>query len=392
MYPLAADRMKRIRQSGIRRMLERAYELEQAGREVIHFEQGRTDFDTAEPVKRAAWEAMDQGLVHYTLSMGLPETRRAVAGYVAGRLGLEVGLDEVMITVGSSGAIINSFLVLLEPGDEVIVPEPMYLFYLDWPEFFGAKTIPLPLKPEDGYQISEQALIERLGPRTKAIVLNTPHNPTGVCLSRSSLEAVARAARERNLIVIADECYDRIVYPPHEHVSIATLPGMRERTLLCNSLSKSFAMDGWRLGYAIGPRDLLYEMDKAQQHTVINPTTFVQRAAITALELGDRLVEPMVEEYVARRRLILDLVRTDPELDCFEPQGAFYLWLKTGLDMDGWEVTDILLDQGGVALTPGEVFGPSGRGYLRISYSNSREIIKRGMTRVMDILTRLRRR
>jgi len=393
MYPLAASRMERIKQSGIRYMLEKALKLEQSGQKIIHFEQGRTDFDTHELIKKAAIEALKNGFVHYTLSMGMPEVRQTVAEDLQARLGLEVDIDQVMITVGSTGGIINAWMVILEPGDEVIVPDPMYLFYLDWPEFFGARTVRLPLKPEEDFQISGQALEYCCTSKTKAIVLNSPHNPTGVCFNQDSLSAVAKVAQSRNLIVISDECYDRIIYPPHQHISIATLPGMQERTLLCNSLSKSFAMDGWRLGYAVGPADLLYEMDKAQQHTVINAATFIQQATITALKLGDEVTRPMLDEYIARRKLILDIVNSFPELGYFEPQGAFYLWLNTGLEhLGGLDLANTILEKALVAITPGEVFGAQGKGFIRISYSNSRENIEKGMTRLIQVLRELKDR
>lgn len=390
MHRFAAGRMNRIKQSGIRRVLEKSFAMEQQGQKIIHFEIGRPDFDTPELIKQAACQALDKGLVHYTLSMGLPELRQAIADDVGSRLGIEIGIDEVMITVGSSGGIINSFLITLEQGDEVIIPEPMYLFYLDWPEFFGAKTVPLPLSLEEGYQISDQALRQCISPKTKAIVLNTPHNPTGACLNRASLENVAELAQQNDLLIITDECYDRLIYEPYQHLSIASLPGMRDRTLICNSLSKTFAMDGWRLGYVIGPAELMWEMDKAQQHTVINATSFVQHAAITAVRAGEKLLSPMMNEYVARRDLVLDIVRSAPHLTWFEPEGGFYLWLRTNLDIDGWQLADTILEKAKVAITPGEVFGETGKGHIRISYSNTRENIRTGMDRVLNILDDLR--
>jgi aspartate/methionine/tyrosine aminotransferase len=335
---------------------------------------------------------MKDGHVHYTPSTGRPALREAIAGDVRTRLGLAVEPARgVLVTVGSSTAIMTSLMTVLEPGDEFIVPEPMYLFYVDWGEFFGARTVPLPLQETEGFQISREALDGCVTDRTRAIVINSPHNPTGAVLNLESLEAVAQVARERDLLVLSDEAYDRLVYRPFRHVSIATLPGMQERTLLINSFSKSFAMDGWRLGYVVGPPDLIWEIDKAQQHTVISATTFVQFGAVAALQGGDVLVRPMLEEYEGRRRLMLDLVASVPQMQCFEPQGAFYIWLRTGIEsLDGWELADILLEKAHVAITPGEVFGPSGRGFIRISYSTNRENLKTGMVRLIEVTSKFR--
>jgi aspartate/methionine/tyrosine aminotransferase len=389
----AAGKMGRIRQSGIRRVAEKAWKLEAEGHEVIHLEVGRVDFDTPQPVKEAAMRAMREGQVHYTPSPGLPALREAVAADLKRRLGMEVDpAREVLITVGSSTAIMISLMTVLGPGDEILVPEPMYLFYVDWGEFFGARTVSVPLRPEDGYQISREALERCATSRTKVVVINTPHNPTGAVLDRASLEAVAAFARERDLLVLSDEAYDRLVYPPWGHTSITTFPGMKERTVLTNSFSKSFAMDGWRLGYVVGPADLIWEIDKAQQHTVITATNFVQWGGVAALQGGDALVQPMVEEYAGRRQLVLDLLASAPFLQAFEPQGAFYFWIRTPPmgGGDGWELADVLLERARVAVTPGEVFGPSGRGHIRVSYSNSREKIRIGMERLIEVIGELR--
>jgi aspartate/methionine/tyrosine aminotransferase len=388
----AAAKMRNISQSGIRRVAERAWKLEAEGHRVVHLEIGRVDFDTPAPIKEAAIRAMRDGHVHYTPSMGLPALREAIAKDVRARLGLAVDpTREVLVTVGSSTAIMTSLMTILEPGAEFIVPEPMYLFYVDWGQFFGARTVPLPLEETQGFQISREALEACVTDRTRAIVINSPHNPTGAVLNLESLEAVAAVARERDLLILSDEAYDRLVYEPARHVSIATLPGMQERTLVTHSFSKTFAMDGWRLGYVLGPPDLLWEIDKAQQHTVITATTFVQFGAVAALEGGDELFRPMLEEYEIRRRLMLDLVASSPQLKCFEPQGAFYIWLRTGIEtLDGWELANTLLEKAHVAVTPGEVFGPSGRGFIRISYSNNRENLKTGMERLIQVVSQLR--
>jgi len=383
--------MRRIAQSGIRRMLEKAMILERSGREIIHLEIGRTDFDTPAPVKEAAKKALDEGFVHYTSSMGMLELRQAIARKLRDENGIQVDPErEVLVTAGASEAVMLTILTVMEPGDEILIPEPMYLFYLDLGEYAGAKTVPLPLSPAEGFQITKETLEKGLTTKTKAILLNSPHNPTGHVLSLQSLQAVAEISRERNLLVISDEIYEKLIYEPHRHHSIGSLPGMKERTVTMNSFSKSHAMDGWRIGYLAAPADLVWELEKGQQHFIINPPSFSQVGAIEALKHGDALIRHMVAEYAKRRRLMMEMADAYPRFSYFPPQGAFYFWLYHGLKkMDGWEMVDLLLEKEGVAVTPGEIFGPSGKGYLRISYSNSQENLRKGMTRILRTLSEL---
>ena len=383
--------MRRIEQSGIRRMLEKAMILERSGREIIHLEIGRTDFDTPAPVKEAAKKALDEGFVHYTSSMGMLELRQAIARKLRDENGIQVDPErEVLVTAGASEAVMLTILTVMEPGDEILIPEPMYLFYLDLGEYAGAKTVPLPLSPAEGFQITKETLEKGLTTKTKAILLNSPHNPTGHVLSLQSLQAVAEISRERNLLVISDEIYEKLIYEPHRHHSIGSLPGMKERTVTMNSFSKSHAMDGWRIGYLAAPADLVWELEKGQQHFIINPPSFSQVGAIEALKHGDALIRHMVAEYAKRRRLMMEMADAYPRFSYFPPQGAFYFWLYHGLEkMDGWEMVDLLLEKEGVAVTPGEIFGPSGKGYLRISYSNSQENLRKGMTRILRTLSEL---
>jgi len=391
MNPFVAQRMKRIEQSGIRRMLEKAMALERAGREIIHLEIGRTDFDTPAIIKEAAKKALDDGFVHYTSSMGMLELRQAIAQKLRRENGIEIKSEnEILVTAGASEAVMLTILTVLEPGDEILIPEPMYLFYLDLAEYAGARTVPLPLSAGEGFQITREKLERSLTEKTKAILLNTPHNPTGYVLSLPSLRSVAEIARERNLIVISDEIYEKIIYEPYRHYSIASLPGMRDRSVTLNSFSTSHAMDGWRIGYLAAPAVLVWELEKGQQHFIINPPSFAQIGALEALKHGDGLIRHMVAEYAQRRRIMMELADAYPRFSYFPPQGAFYFWLYHGLKkMDGWALVDLLIEKDGVAVTPGEIFGPSGKGYLRISYSNSQENLRKGMARILGTLSSL---
>ena len=390
MNRFAASRMQRIEQSGIRRMLEKAMAMERAGREVIHMEIGRTDFDTPSVVKEAAKRALDEGWVHYTSSMGMLELRQAIAEKLRRENGIVADPEnEILAVAGASHGMAITLMTVLESGEEIIIPEPMYLFYLDWAEYLGARTVPLPCSSEEGFQIAKERLEACVSPKSKAILLNSPHNPTGSVLNRASLQAVAEAAIQHDLLVISDEIYEKIIYEPSQHYSIASFPGMKDRTVTLNSFSKGHAMDGWRIGYLAAPADLVWELEKGQQHTMINPTTFSQIGAITALKLGDSIIRPMVEEYTRRRHLMM-ATADQAGLSYFPPQGAFYFWLRHGVTkVDGWTLVDYLLDKHGVAVTPGEIFGPSGKGYLRISYSNSMENLRRGMARIIETLNEL---
>ena len=387
-HRFACPQMARVHPSIIRRINHKADRLQSAGREVINLGIGQPDFDTPRPIKEAAIKALNQGQVHYTFARGLIELRQAIAEDAETRLGFPVDPEkEVIITAGSSNAIMTSLMAVLEPGDEIIVPEPLYLFYQDWGEPLGVCTVTVPLDPATDFQLNADALRARVTQRTKVILINSPHNPTGSGLNRASLEAVAEVAQEKDLLVIADEVYDKIVYPPFEHVSLAALPGMKERTILVNSFSKPYAMDGWRIGYLIAPDGLADEIENCHHRNAMCANTFSQYGAIEALRLSPEIFQPMLEEYTARRDLAMDLLCCSDRVEAFKPQGAFYLWLRlTGTDLDDLSVAERLIDQAGVAVTPGITFGQSGCGHLRLSFAVSREQLERGINLMLESL------
>ena len=390
-HRFSSSRLSGVRPSIIKDFVVRANQLKQVGRRIYHFEVGRPDFDTPEPIKQAAMAALARGQVHYTMPRGIIELRQAIVADVGPRLGLDLDPERnIIVSPGSTNAINLVLSTVLEPGDEMLVPEPMYLFYLDWGEPLGAATVGLPLDEANGFQIDPVALEERITPKTKVIVINSPHNPTGSGLNRASLEAVARAAIKHDLLVVADEVYDRIIYPPFEHVSIASLEGMAERTVIVNSLSKPFAMDGWRIGYLIGPAGLVDDIEKIHHRDTMCAATFIQYGALEAFRLGDELIEPMVMAYSERRNMLLDMVADSSEATVFKPEGAFYLWVKLGDgNVDDGAVAMDLLEQANVCLTPGSAFGPMGRGRLRVSFAASREDLELGVRAMLDILPEL---
>ncbi len=370
----------------------RSVELEQAGRNIHHFEIGRPDFDTPEPIKKAASRALARGEVHYTVPRGIPVLREAIARDAETRLGLAVDPDrEVMVTIGAVEALTCLCQSLLDPGDEILVPAPAYPLYKGWAELLGARTVFVPSRPENDFALEEATLRAHIGPRTKLLVVNTPSNPTGRILGEDTLAMLARVAREKDLLVLSDEVYDRLVYPPAQHRSIAALPGMKERTIVLNSFSKGFAMDGWRIGYCLAPDWLIAAMDEPHLLASTCAPAHVQAAAAEALRLGDELVEPMRARLMARRDLLLAMVEADPHLSCAPPQGAFYLWLGHGpVKASPEELPMRLLEEAGVALLGGPDFGPGHEGYLRLSYASPRPYLEAGMKKLIAGLDRLR--
>ena len=387
-----SEKMARIQHSGIKTILDQAQELEQSGREIIHLLIGRSDFDTPGYIKEAAKKALDDGFVHYTPTTGIPELREAIAEDLENRVGIKADpAKEIIVTAGSTSAIMTALMTVLDPGDEIIIPEPMYLFYPDWGEFLGAKAVALPMSQESGYQITESALRECLTPNSKVIFLNSPHNPTGAILDNDSLNAVAKVAKERDLFVISDEIYDMIVFEPYKHVSIASLEGMKERTLIANSFSKGFAMDGWRVGYLVGPSAIIDEIVKSQLRTIVCATSFAQYGALEALRRSREAVDEMMEEYTKRKNHVVDMIRSCPKMSCFEPQGTFYVWCRIPgpESRDSWDIAKYLLKEAGVAVTPGEVFDPKAREWIRLSFSNTFDAIRTGMDRLVEAVTTL---
>ncbi len=392
MHRFIAPKMKRIKPSSLGHIWDRAAQLERGGKKIYHFEIGRPDFDTPAPVKAAAVKALDEGKVHYTVPRGIIELREAIALDLEKKTGVTYDPEtEITVTIGAVEGITDIMISLLQQGDQILSPDPMYLFYLEWGEFTEAETVSLPTRAEEGFQITPQALAATVTDRTKILIVNSPHNPTGAGLSLESLEALAKTARERDLLVISDEVYDRLTYAPFVHRSIASLPGMKERTIIVNSFSKPFAMDGWRIGYMAGPAELLEELDKAHLRAATCANTMAQWAALEALRLADELVEPMMARYAVRRKLVLDMIEQAPGLSAFRPNGAFYIWLDYGkTKLSDEEVALELLEKAGVAITPGTAFGPLGKGHLRISYAAGSKELEGGIPRLIETLQRLK--
>lgn len=374
-----AARMNRMAPSGIRKVNEKALAMERAGEKVLHFEIGRPDFDTPEYIKRAANQALAEGKVHYTSNFGLMELRQAIADKLKRENNVDYKASEVLVTVGLSEAVFAVLAAILEEGDEILVPDPVWLNYINVPSLLGAKAVTYGLTEETGFQMDLEEVKAKITPKTRAIVIITPNNPTGGVLSEDVLKELAEIAASNDLMVISDEVYERLIYDGAKHISIASLPGMKERTFTMNGMSKAYAMDGWRLGYVAAPEEYILVMNKFHQHNTTCAPNFVQAAAIAALnEEGDEVNE-MVKEYRRRRDYAIKAINEIPGLHCECPKGAFYIFINCkSLNMKSADLSAYLLEEAKIALVPGDVFGPGGEGYLRMSFANSYENVVSG--------------
>ncbi len=361
----------------------RARALEAEGRDIIHLEIGEPDFDTPAHVREAAKRALDEGATHYAPFAGIPDLRAAIAEDAAARKGFPVDPAQVFVTVGGKGVMVYAILGLVDAGDEVIVPDPGYPIYASLTSFVGGTPVPIPIRQERGLQLDVDELAALVTPRTRLLVLNSPANPTGGVLGRRDVERIADLALRHDLVVLADEIYARILYDGAEHVSLASLPGMADRTIVLDGFSKTFAMTGWRLGYAIVPPSLVQAYGTLIINTVSCAPTFVQIGAVEALRGPQDDVDAMVAEFRVRRDLVVDGLNAIPGVHCATPHGAFYAFPHIGgTGFRGAELADRLLTEAGVCVLAGTAFGGVGTEHIRISYANSRENLTEALSRI----------
>ena len=371
-----------LKPSGIRRFFDLASTMEG----VISLGVGEPDFDTPWHIREEGIYALEKGRTFYTSNAGLIELRTEITRYLKRRFSLDYDPDEIFITVGGSEAIDLVCRVMLDPGDEVIIPEPCYVSYLPCVTLTGATPVRLPLSSADRFKLTPEKLKSAITDKTKMVVLPFPNNPTGAVMSRNDLEAIAKIIQEHDLFVLSDEIYAELTYTDEKHVSIASLPGMKERTIVINGFSKAYAMTGWRLGYAAAPVNILKQMIKVHQYVIMCAPTTSQYAAIEAMRNGDADVEYMRESYDQRRKFLVQSLN-DMGLTCFEPMGAFYVFPSieiTGLTSE--EFAGSLLNEQRVAVVPGTAFGECGEGFLRISYAYSIENLKNALEKIKDFV------
>lgn len=385
-----ADRMNSLAPSGIRKVNEKALELERQGESVLHFEIGRPDFDTPEYIKAACIDSINRGDVFYTSNFGDMALRKTIAEKLNHDSGCQYEAANILVTVGLSEGVFDVLCTILNEGDEVLIPDPSWINYLNVPKLLGAVPVSYTLKEENGYQLDLEEIRQKITPKCKAIVITTPHNPTGSVLALETLEELAKIAQEEDIYVISDEIYERLIYDGEKHFSIASLPNMLERTFTMNGFSKAYSMTGWRIGYIAGPADMILTVNKLHQQNTTCAPSFVQKAALVALTDEGSEVADMVEEYKKRRDYAVAALNEIEGVSCICPKGAFYIFMNVkeiGKSAD--ELCAYLLDTAKVALVPGTVFGENGEGYIRMSYASSYENIIEGCARIKTALDAL---
>ena len=382
-----ASRMSTIGTESAFEVAARARALEAEGRDVVHLEIGEPDFDTPENVREAAKRALDEGHTHYAPFAGIPALREAIAEDATARKRFDVTPDRVFVTVGGKGVMLYAILGLIDAGDEAIVPDPGYPIYESLVRFVGGRPVPLPIRMANDFRLDVDELASLVTPRTRMIVINSPANPTGGVLRRADLERIAELATDHDLVVLADEIYSRILYDGAEHVSIASLPGMAERTIVLDGFSKTFAMTGWRLGYAIVPPALVGMYGQLIINSISCAPTFAQIGAVEALRGPQADIEAMVREFRARRDLVVEGLEAIPGIRCLRPSGAFYAFPDvSGTGLSGAELAGRLLHEAGVCVLAGTAFGDVAIEHIRISYANSRENLGRALERIASLV------
>lgn len=388
--PQIAARQARLGTESAFEVLAKARGLEAQGRNIVHLEIGEPDFETAPHISDAAKKAIDDGYTHYGPSAGLLPARESVARYISGTRDIPVEPDQVVITPGAKPIITFTIMAVVDEGSEVLVPDPGFPIYESVVQYMGGTVVPLPLLEERAFRFDPDELRKRVTDKTRLIVLNSPQNPTGGVLERSDLEAVAEVARERDLWVLSDEIYSRLIYDG-EHHSIAALPGMAERTIILDGFSKTYAMTGWRLGYGVAPASLIPHLTRLQTNVTSCTASFAQIAAIAALDGTQAPAEAMVAEFKRRREFVVDRLNQIDGVKCLKPGGAFYVFPRVTVPgMASKQVADSLLENEGVAVLGGTAFGAQGEGFLRLSFATSMELLGEGCDRIEKGLKRLR--
>lgn len=380
---LLAPAAKAMRPSGIRKFFDLAADMPHC----ISLGVGEPDFKTPWSVRDAGIRSLELGRTKYTANSGLKELRGEICNYLQRRFDLHYKEENVLVTVGGSEAIDLTIRAVVQPGDEVIIPEPCFVCYEPITQLTGGVPVHIATRAEDQFRLTADQLRAAITPRTKLLIFPYPNNPTGAVMSAAEMEEIAAVLRETNVLVLSDEIYSELTYGLDRHVSIASLPGMAERTIVVNGFSKSYAMTGWRLGYAAGPAPLVKVMTKIHQSCIMSAPTTSQYAAITALRQCDDQIEMMRDEYNRRRRYVVKALN-EMGLTCFEPRGAFYVFPSIQISgLTSSEFCEQLLREKEVAIIPGSAFGASGEGYARISYAYSVDHLQTAMKRIREFLT-----
>ncbi len=386
----AAARVRNLAPSPTLAVSDKARQLKAQGIDVIDLGGGDPDFITPEHIRQAAIDAMNAGDTHYVASPGTPALRKAIAAKLHEDNGVEVeAMGGVVVTPGGKQALFEAALALVEPGVDVLIPEPGWVSYVPMVELAGGRAVPVSLDPDDRFRITRQALDAAVTPDSRIIIICSPNNPTGRVLEADELQALADFAIANDLLVFSDEMYEKIIYDGRTHTSIATLPGMADRTLVFNGLSKAYAMTGWRLGYVAGPKPYITEIEKVHSHSATCATSFVQAAGVAALTGPQEFIGEMVEAWDRRRRAVSSGLSAIKGIECPPAEGAFYAFADIrGTGMTSTEAADLFLREAHVAVTPGNAFGDSGEGFVRLSFATSDDLLASAVERIANVLGR----
>ncbi len=385
-----SKKMARLGTETAFKVLAQAQALEAKGMDVVHLEIGEPDFDTPKNICDASADAMNKGYTHYCNSQGILPLRAEIAKQIERTRGVSVGPERIIVTPGAKPIMFYSILALLEEGDEAIYPNPLFPIYESMINFTGAKPVAVPLREELDFRLDLDELESKITSRTKLIIINSPHNPTGGVLAKDDIRSIAKLAQQHNIIVFSDEVYERIIYG-EEHYSIASLPGMMDRTILLSGFSKTYAMTGWRLGYAVMPPELIDPVVGLIVNSVSCTPAFTQYAGIEALAGPQDSIPRMVDEFRKRRDLIVDGLNKIPGISCVLPKGAFYVFPNVKkLGVGSKQLANYLLEEAGVATLSGTDFGSYGEGYLRLSYATSLENIEKALERIKTAVAKVK--
>ncbi|RLI21335.1 pyridoxal phosphate-dependent aminotransferase [Candidatus Bathyarchaeota archaeon] len=387
-----AERMKTLGTETAFEVLAKAKALEKQGKDIVHLEIGEPDFDTPKNIKEAAVKALYAGYTHYVPAAGIPELREAIAEYISKTRKIDVDPEEVVVAPGAKPIMLYAILACVNPGEEVVYQNPGYPIFESLINFVRAKPVPIPLKEENDFRMDHEYVKEKITKKTKMIIINSPENPTGGILTREDLKLIADCVADRDdVVILSDEIYSRIIYEG-EHESIASLPGMKEKTILLDGFSKTYAMTGWRLGYGVMRKDIAQKATQLMINSNSCTCAFVQMAGVEALKGPQDEVDKMVAEFKRRREVIIPGLNEIEGISCKKPRGAFYAFPNiTKLGMSSHEFSDYLLNEAGVAVLPGTSFGEYGEGYLRLSFATSVENIKKALNRIDEAVKKLRK-
>jgi aspartate aminotransferase len=386
---MLSERVKKVKPSATLEITAKAKALRDEGKDIIAFGAGEPDFDTPRHIKDALVEALEDGFIYYTPAAGIPELREAISKKLKRDNGIDYSADETIVTPGAKQAIYEAVQAVTNPGDEILIPDPWWVSYVPMVLLAEGNPVFVDTCGEDEFRLKSDAIEAKITDRTRAIILNSPNNPTGSVLSKEGLKEIADICTDKGILVISDEIYEPMTYDC-EHTSIASFSGMKERTITVNGFSKAYSMTGWRLGYAAGPLDIIKAMTRIQAHSVSNTTSFVQKAGVAALSGPQDCVIEMVGEFRKRRDIIVEMLNGIEGVTCVEPKGAFYAFANCrSYEPDSFKLADYLLEKG-VTVIPGGAFGKQGEGFLRLSYATSVENIKEGVGRIEKALERLK--